>query len=241
MGSEMFNPHAGIPLYVQSGDGKMYREVPRSDGEFDYEPADLGLAYHELPDGKFVAVRDTEEAIRQRESSSHKQFFDGLAKSDDPKVVRRTLKKQEALQKQFERLAIDMVVPPTMPEVKQVKDGEFERFTSMYLQAVREGRQRECEFQPLQSYANKLVTSSGKVVRPLFKGEIGMIGSTILVLEAGYGTGSFAQVPSEVTRGGLAVVDSRSGSGESNDRGGDVHGGASSEPVCGEESGHSNP
>jgi hypothetical protein len=42
---------------------------------------------------------------------------------------------------------------------------------------------------------NKLITSSGKVIRPLLQGEVGMRGVTIIVLEPGYGIGSSIQVP----------------------------------------------
>jgi hypothetical protein len=41
------------------------------------------------------------------------------------------------------------------------------------------------------------MTKSGKMVRPLFVGEVGMMHrtGTIVVLERGFGTGCFAQVP----------------------------------------------
>ena len=196
MAQKMLDPSG--TLYVRGADGAFFLEVPQPDGEMDYLPAEKGLSFQELPNGKFMAVRDMREAERAREGSSHLRYFESLKQSADPKQVRQTLKRQESLQRQFEQMAIDRVDPGGSPDVKQLKDGEFMRLTEQYAQACRERRQGECEFQPVQAYQHKLVTKSGKIVRPLLKGEVGMIGSTILVLEAGFGTGNFVSVPEEV-------------------------------------------
>lgn len=49
--------------------------------------------------------------------------------------------------------------------------------------------EQEGYFMPLNTYSHKLMLKSGKVLRPLFQGEVGMMGASIVVLERGYGTG----------------------------------------------------
>jgi hypothetical protein len=211
--SGLYNPQIGIPTYVRSGDGVMYREVPQAGGECDYVLADQQESYVEVTEGKFVVAQDAKVMAQQRESQSHKKFFDGLQKSGDPKDARRVMKRQDALQRQFEAMAIDRVLPPQSPNVRMVTDEQFLDMRAAYMREFAGGRGRQSEFQPLTSYQNKLVTKSGAVVRPLYKGEVGMLGSVVVCLEPGYGTGSSAQVPEKVT-----AHDEVSGSGERNDR-----------------------
>ena len=190
----LFNPAAGIPRYFKAvADGKMYQES----GDGSYVPAEPGLAFHELPDGSYVAVRDMAEAESARKSNSHQRFFNGLP--DDPKAAKRQIKKVEALQKQFEQLAIDRVLPPTGgPKVEFIKDEKYLDLQQQYARAQMSGQGRQCEFQPVASYQHKLITKSGKVLRPLFQGEVGMMGETVICLEAGYGTGVLISVPGQV-------------------------------------------
>ena len=217
-------------FYVRSGDGKMYREVPRADGSFDYVEADPNQEYHELEDGRFVVMRDVEEAQRQRQASSHRRYFEALAA--DPKTARRTMKRQDALRRQLEQLVIDRAVPVMGPKIEFIKDEQFLALSEMYRRAVAAGQGRECEFQPLSTYAHKLTTKSGAVVRPLYQGEVGMKGDTIVCLEPGYGTGSTVQVGDVLS--GQRV--NRSG-----DWSGDDRGGAGVAPVPGAEGGGEAP
>lgn len=196
----LFNEQAEIPRYVSGGDGKFYKRIPRSDGEYDYEEAEIGLALHPLEDGTFIAVRDTEEAMRARKGSSHQRFFESLSNDPDPRVARRAMKRQDMLQKQFERLAIDRATPPSGPQVMFVKDEKFFDLREQWVKAKERGEEKECEFQPLTSYQHKLITNRGTVIRPLYQGEVGMIGSTVVCLEPGYGTGQSVQVGMDMGR-----------------------------------------
>jgi hypothetical protein len=221
-------------FYVRDGEtnGKFYMEVPRpgEPGEYDYVPADPALAFKELPNGKFMAVRDLEEAQRQAEGSSHQRYFESLRQSDDPKKVRQSLKRVDALQRQLEQLVIDRVSPSGVPHVEIIKDNQFMDLRAQYEAAVREGRQRESPFQPLTTYARKLITSSGKVIRPLLAGEVGMRGSTILCLEPGYGQGDRVSVPKEYGD----EHGSGHGVGGSDDGSSDVQSPNGAEPVGGD-------
>jgi hypothetical protein len=182
---------------VRGADGSFYLEVPLEAGGFGYEPAEKGLSFKELPNGKWIAVRDIMEAQRQADPMSHLERFSFMTR--DGKVVRQHMKSLDALERVMRQFAVDRVSPGASPNVKQIKDVEFEALLATYQQARLEGREKECEFRPLNTYAHKLVTKSGSIVRPLLKGEVGMIKATILVLEQGYGTGNFVQVSDDVT------------------------------------------
>jgi hypothetical protein len=171
-------------FYVRGADGRMYLEIPTPEGA-KYAEAEKGLAFKELPNGKWMAVRDMDLYARQQMAGSHKDFFDA-------KDAKHRMKRVDALEKQLQQMAIDRADPGISPNVKYVSDGEAERLLAEYAAAAREGRAKESQFQPMQAYAQKLITKSGKAIRPLLKGEIGMIGATIICLEAGYGTGNFS-------------------------------------------------
>lgn len=171
-------------MYVRGVDGKMYLEVPTPEGT-KYAEAEKGLSFKELPNGKWMAVRDMDLHARQQMAGSHKDFFDA-------KEARHRMKRVDALERQLEQLAMDRADPGVSPNVKYVSDGEAERLLAEYSAAAREGRAKESSFQPLQAYGQKLITKTGKAIRPLLKGEIGMIGPTIVCLEQGYGTGNFS-------------------------------------------------
>lgn len=171
--------------YVRGADGKMYLEIRTPGGEMEYTPAEKGLAFLELPNGKWMAVRDAEGMRRQKQEDSHKEFFDA-------KLAKQRMKRIDSLEKQFQQMAIDRADPGISPNVRYVSDSEAERLLGEYAQASREGMANKSEFQPLQAYGRKLITKSGREIRPLLKGEVGMIGATIICLEQGYGTGNFS-------------------------------------------------
>lgn len=189
-----------VEIYMRGADGQFYKEVKQPNGDCDYLPAEKGIVLLELPNGKFVAQRDLNQEAREYLDSSkgHEQFFKNLDASSkgDPKAVKQNLKRQKALERKMNILATDMVLPPQAPNVEFVTDEKFMDLMSVYQKAVLEGCAKECHFQPVATYQQKLITKSGTVIRPLYKGEIGMVDNkTILCLEGGYGMGNSAQVP----------------------------------------------
>lgn len=180
-------------FYVKGADDKYYAEIQSpGGGDCDYVPAEPGLTFRELgSSGKYIAVRSEGEAARQGVGSSHEAFFKLLP--TDPKESRRALKRQDALQRQLSQLVIDRVMPGAHPDVRVIKDNEFLRLQEEYSKAVAKREERQSEFQPLNAYVHKLITKSGRVVRPILAGEVGMIGGQILRLEPGYGEGTQVQ------------------------------------------------
>lgn len=197
----------GTEFYVRDGENRMWREIPLPNGEFEYVQADIGLAYLELANGKFIAARDTEVAQANAEGSSHHRYFKLLDADGqhDPKKVKQSLKRVDALERQLEQLAIDRVSPGGSPNVQIVKDSQLMDLNAEYTKAVQEGRVHEYAdeggFMPFTSYAQKLITRSGKQIRPVLKGEVGMRGATIFVLEQGYGTGNLVAVTEQIGNG----------------------------------------
>jgi hypothetical protein len=151
---------------IQDAQGRWFLETPRTDGYSDYVP-----------------VQDPTEYQRQVDEQSHMPFYETI------RDQRQRVKRQDVLTRQLEQ-ASQLVDPPVRSGVRTIKDEEFFELTAMYERAVKEGTHRECEFQPLATYAHKIERA-----RPIFKGEVGTNGWEILVLENGYGVGSFSAVP----------------------------------------------
>lgn len=196
-------------FYVDGGDGGKFLEVPKPDGGFEYVKAEAGLQFREITAGpnmgKYIAVRSEEEARRQADGKSHMDHFgkmlvDGEIKTTDPRVARQKLKRLDAIERQLATAVFDRVTPGASPNVRTIKDSEFERLHAEYKDAVQRGRPSESSFTPLTAYARKLITSSGKILRHAFAGEVGMQGDTILILEQGYGTGNLVSVSAAVER-----------------------------------------
>jgi hypothetical protein len=112
-------------------------------------------------------VRDVEAHKRAHEATSHREFF---------RNNKQAVKRYNNVVQQVERMMYDQAQVNYAPDVKQVSD-------STYLNDLR----HDPKFQPLNTYRHKLTTKSGKQVRPIFAGEVGMIGSQIYVLQPGYG------------------------------------------------------
>jgi hypothetical protein len=199
--------------FLQSADGKgFYRET--ADGS--YEPfqvprdkilVDRGSVRGlELLDrasddhsGSSDSIRDTEEYYRQRDNDSSKDFF------SNPKNGKQKLKRQEAIQNQLVQMVSERVDPGPANNVEVIKDERYLEYTEMYQRAVAKGEQKHCEFQPLATYQLKVQRA-----RPILKGEVGMIGSKILRLEAGYGEGTLIQVTKQIqktTPSGIVYTD----------------------------------
>jgi len=171
--------------YEMAADGKFYLVLEDEDGNPVYEPADESLNLVEIgKTGKFIEARDLAELAKQRAADSHKDYF------EDPTKAKQRMKSQEALARQLDVLSTDMRVPPTGPNVRYIKDEEFLELRKTYEKAHAVGQERDCDFQPLSSYHHKLTTKSGTIIRPVFQGEVGMEGHTILCLEEGYGKGT---------------------------------------------------
>ena len=158
---------------IQAANGKWYREMPKADGSFDYLP-----------------VADVDTHQQQITEDSHLKFF-------NERDHRQKLKRADALTRQLQQLA-PPVDPGAGPKIRMIKDEEFFNLTKMYQTAMAKGEQNQCPFQPLASYAHKILKA-----RPVFKGEVGVYGMEILTLEAGYGTGQLVQVPSDVSPTGF--------------------------------------
>lgn len=195
-------------FYVRDGQGKFHMEVPRPGGGFEYVEADPGLHFREMSagphEGKFMAVRDEAEARRQADGHSHANHFgkslvDGELLTTDPRVAKQKIKRLDAIERQLALAVFDRATPGASPNVRTIKDSEFEKLHEEYRMAVAAGRPSESSFVPLTAYARKLVTSKGKILRHAFAGEVGMQGDQILILEKGYGTGTLAAVAEEIS------------------------------------------
>ncbi len=188
-------------FFVRGGDGQFYEErLVSGGGDPDYVPAEPGLSFQEMPNGKYIAIRDLRTADQQREVSSHERYFQNLRESDDPRKQRQALKRLDKLQSQFEQMALDRASPSGVPNVEMVTDEKFMSMMEEYQRAVKAGCPKDCEFQPVTTYQAKLIRPDGRVLRQLYQGEVGIRGDTIVVLQEGYGTGTMVSVPGKVGR-----------------------------------------
>lgn len=134
---------------------------------------DKGHLYREDEHGNRVLVRDLNTYQEKKEDTSHLGFFKKRKTMTNAQAKHR-LRQQDMLTERFEQLVTDRVDPGFHPDVQQLTDEQYEEM------------QLNSKFNPLHTYVHKLQTSSGAIVRPVLKGEVGMIGPTIFVLEAGY-------------------------------------------------------
>lgn len=187
-----------IGRYVQDGEGAFFEvKIDPATGEAYYEPAPKGLAFQPMPGGSFVAVRDVAEAQRQASPESHEAYFAARFGSD-PREAKQRLKRQDVLERQLQQMAVDRASPVGHPRAERIKDEQLGELLGQYQKAASQGLEKECDFLPLSTYAHKLITPSGRVVRSLLQGEVGMRpDGTILVLEPGYG-GSVTAVKEEL-------------------------------------------
>ena len=113
----------------------------------------------------------------QQVSDSHLRFF------EDPK---RKMRRAAAITARFDQLVQERVDPGFDPGIMRVSDAEFMEM------------RKDPEFQTLGAYAHKLILKSGKKVRPILRGEVGIWRSKICILEAGFHEVTSIQVPKKV-------------------------------------------
>ena len=196
--------------YVRdAGNGKYYEEsATDDDGGFEYIPADPALKFEELqdggkPSGKYIEVRDLAERAKQRQGTSHEEYFKKLSEDPDPRKARQAMKRLDKFQEQMTRLAIDKASPVGVPSIEYVKDEQFMSMMEQWKRDTAKGLTndpdyRDSEFVPFAAYAHKLATRSGTIIRPMYQGEVGMRGLQILCLEQGYGSGTLVNVPAQI-------------------------------------------
>lgn len=124
--------------------------------------------------GYASSEEDADEFIRRSsDGQSHVGFFQkkygagqqmfGAARpeavlEDSPAEARQSMRRIEAFQSMFERLAIDRVSPGSGPDLLYVTFEEAQRMQSEYKDALRQGEAAAFPFQPLSAYAHKLVS-----------------------------------------------------------------------------------
>jgi hypothetical protein len=163
---------------IKGADGKWYRET--ESGDFELVEAKQSE----------VTVRDPRVHEQQHRSGSHVDYFESKLGPRDPRTDKHKLRRMEAIQRQVESLVGERVEPGANGGIRIIKDEEFMDFTAMYQRAVAKGEEKKCEYQPLATYQHKVVRA-----RPILKGEVGMVGATILRLDVGYGEGTLIAVP----------------------------------------------
>lgn len=137
-------------------------------------------------------MRDRQEYERQREWNQTDDYFKRQAEERE-RSGRQKLKRAAAVQKVFENLVGSRVEPGASGSIEVIKDERYLELTRMYQRAVAKGEHKQCEFQPVGTYQQKVSRA-----RPILKGEVGMIGSKILRLEVGYGEGAVINVPKQL-------------------------------------------
>lgn len=189
-------------VYVKDTNGRYYLEVARVDEGYDYFPAEEGLEFIPLESDntKWRVLRNEDVYLQQRSAYSHRAFMDQKVKKlESAESACRRMNWIDGMGKTLEELVLKRVAPTPIPCMRYVTDEEFIDLINDYKKHCASGGiPKDYPFQPLSSYASKLVTSSGKIIRPVYSGEVGMEGPTILVLKQGYGTGNLISVPDKV-------------------------------------------
>lgn len=139
-----------------------------------------GKMYYRDQHGNVLEVRDQGIHQQQRQEDSHLKHF-----QESPKAKHR---RSAAIQERFNQLVSERVDPGFHPDVKRIKDNEY-----MVMR-------QDPAFKPLNTYIHKLQLKSGKWVRPVLKGEVGMIGATIYILEEGEAAGQIFQVGADLKK-----------------------------------------
>lgn len=166
-------------FYVQNADGDYVRVV-----EMQVDPAQ-----GQQPLVQMASPEDLAKYSEQWEkgSHSHVDFFKKKYANS-----RQKMKRAEVMQKELQKLT-QRADPSGIPQVRRVKDEKFEELSKMFMKAQKAGEAQHCPFQPLATYAHKIVK-----VRPILKGEIGVYGGDILCLEDGYGVGNTVAVSEDL-------------------------------------------
>ena len=218
---EHFHQNRTSIRYERKGDGS-FVSVEERNGSPDIErPVVIPDGGSMLKDGSgnWVLCSDMAEYHKSRELDSHIDFMDRQLEervavdteySEESKAAidfeqacedRRKLRALENYRKlAFETFVLRDRVDPTLKEIK-ITDEKFLELKEEY-HKVRAtftcngdavAYLEEGGFQPLSAYVHKV-----KRFRPLVKGEVGMMGSQIVVLQEGYGTGNRVSVKDAV-------------------------------------------
>lgn len=178
-------------------------------------------------DGRVFYVRDAVEYERQHDQNSHVSFFERQKQADPYWEYRRKMRAQ-AIAQEVEEAVLSRVVVNNRAgtNVRTVSDHTF--LTEL---------QEDPSFVPLAKYHDKLKAYktingvrqwTGKWLRPVLSGEVGMIGEQILILEEPYSRGVAVQrigdLNGDASRSGTAPHGGRRGessSGVQEKQGGD--------------------
>lgn len=181
-------------FYMRGADGKLYDE--KEDGSFTPVQFPQGTTYIETNHGVIAVLPDEQAKVAE----SQKKYAELFSEPVDPKAAKQVLKRQELLKKQLETMVRDQVDPSrSSPNFIVVKDEKFMDLHAQYRLANAAGQGKDCEFQPLSTYAHKVLR-----IRPMFKGEVGYMKGVnggpdrIVVLESGYGQGDTVSVPEQL-------------------------------------------
>jgi len=197
-------------LYMPGPDGTMFQitrdldgtttATPVTDPEAKFiEVTEKDLSGNVKSTGWYHLAQDIEEAKKQAEDNSHRLFFGIEENEKDPAKIKQRFRRVDQLQSLLTQITMDRMSPVGIPQVRYVKDEMFMDLMNMYKKATLDGKQKDCEFQPLNTYMHKLVLKTGKQLRPVLVGEVGMIGPEILCLEQGYG-GTVFSVSAAISR-----------------------------------------
>jgi hypothetical protein len=207
--------------YIKGADGKFYVESNDHEGagfvEVQSEVLPTGEAVVRRDGKQFllkeykggmiaeIEVKDTATYLEQRNLRSSDDFLQPKFNADpNSKEGKQKIKRMDVMQQQLNQMVQDQA-EPVMAECRRITDEQFLDYNRAYQAAVAAGTQDDSEFQPLNTYRDRI-----KRARQIFKGEVGVrceggvrairAGKRveILVLEQGFGSGNLISVPGEV-------------------------------------------
>lgn len=174
--------------------------------------------------GNWQLVHNVEEWQRQKDKDSHVEYMKqhiaevGLVGGEDGAALDAAATEEQlrndrqALRRaaNYRDLALNTFLfqkraDPTLKEIR-VTDEAFKDMHEAFLLVAQDFKEpgdlwkyaEEDYFIPMSAYVHKLQKKDGSWFRPLLKGEVGMIGQQIVVLQPGYGTGNTVNVIEKV-------------------------------------------
>ena len=185
--------------YRRLADGSFESVERRSDGDIITPVVAPRGGSWENKDGKWTLIADMAEYKRHEAEGNTNFINDNPADAKwkvDPALARLRMRRQQEMVNLLQQTAT-MQMPPGQGQLK-VKDGEFERLHNEYRVAALGFKTpadanyyaENGNFVPKTFYAHKIARPGKTPLRSFYKGEVGMIGSRIVVLEEGYGEGN---------------------------------------------------
>ncbi len=121
--------------------------------------------------------------------------------------MKQKLRRMEAFSELTQNTFAIQRIDPGQAQLR-IKDEQFENLRLQYASAQGKFKTKADEtyyadhggFMPLTTYIHKLTKKDGHMLRPLYKGEVGMIGPRVVVLEPGYGEGNTVAVKEDVKK-----------------------------------------